>query len=66
MIYLFIETLILWQRQIQLIDLFSPSPTASRSSPSIKEFKEWRLGKEVNNDYVSFRVYWYKNYLPKL
>lgn len=56
----------LWKRKINLIDLFSPSPTARRSSPRIKEFKEWRLGKETNNDYDTFRVYWYKKHLPKI
>ena len=55
----------LWQRKIKLIDLFSPSPTARRSSTRIKEFKEWNLRKEANNDYDSFRVYWYKKYLPQ-
>lgn len=56
----------LLQRKIKLIDLFSPSPTARRSSPRIKEFKEWRLEKEANNDYDTFRVYWYKKYLPNI
>jgi hypothetical protein len=56
----------LWERKIKLIDLFSPSPTARRSSPRIKEFKEWRLGKNENNDFDSFRVYWYKKYLPNI
>lgn len=56
----------LWKRKINLIDLFSPSPTARRSSPRIKEFKEWRLGKEANHDYDTFRVYWYKEHLPKI
>lgn len=52
--------------KIKVIDLFSTSPTARRSSPNIKEFKEWRLGKETNNDYDSFRVNWYIKYLPKI
>ena len=56
----------LWKRKIKLIDRFSPSPTSRRSSPRIKEFKEWCLGKEDNNDYDSFRVYWYKKHLPKI
>ena len=56
----------LWERKIKLIDLFSPSPTARRSSTRIKEFKEWSLGKNENNDFDSFRVYWYKKYLPKI
>jgi G:T/U-mismatch repair DNA glycosylase len=56
----------LWKRKIKLIDLFSPSPTARRSSPRIKEFKEWRLEKKENNDFDTFRVYWYKKYLPNI
>jgi hypothetical protein len=55
----------LWDRKIKLIDLFSPSPTAIRSSPRIKEYQVW---KEHNtpNDYDSFRINWYKTHLPKL
>lgn len=53
-------------REIQLIDLFSPSPTARRSSSRIKEFIKWRKYKKNNNDYDSFRIYWYKKYLPKM
>jgi hypothetical protein len=56
----------LWDRKIKLIDLFSPSPTAKRSAHKINEFKEWRLNKSSNNDYDTFRVYWYKKYLPKI
>jgi hypothetical protein len=56
----------IFNRKVKLVDLFSPSPTARRSSPRIKEFKEWRLGKEVDNDFDHFRVDWYKQYLPKL
>jgi hypothetical protein len=56
----------LWKRKIKVIDLFSPSPTARRSSNKIKEFNEWRLGKVANSDYDSFRVDWYKKYLPKI
>lgn len=47
-----------------LIDLFSPSPTAHRSSPRIKEYQEWKV-KNIPNDYDSFRINWYKTYLPK-
>jgi len=52
--------------KITVIDLFSTSPTARRSSPNIKEFKEWRLGKVTKIDYDSFRVNWYKKHLPKI
>jgi hypothetical protein len=56
----------IFNRKIKFIDLFSPSPSGRRSSPRIKEYKEWRLGKATNNDYDSFRIYWYKKYLPRL
>ena len=55
----------LWGRKIKLIDLFSPSPTAKRSSPRIKEYQEWKPQNNPN-DYDSFRVWWYKINLPKL
>jgi len=53
-------------RQIRIIDLFSPSPTAKRSSPRIREYKDWLLNGTGNNNYDDFRIYWYKKYLPKL
>jgi len=55
-----------WERKIKLIDLYSPSPTARRSAPRIKDFKKWREGKEENNDFDTFRTYWYKKHLPKI
>jgi G:T/U-mismatch repair DNA glycosylase len=55
----------LWGRKIKLINLFSPSPTAIRSSPRIKEYQEWKVSNNPN-DYDSFRIHWYKTYLPKL
>lgn len=52
-------------RTIELIDLFSPSPTARRSAPRIEEYKKWKLNQsEGEDDYDSFRIAWYKNYLP--
>lgn len=51
-------------RKIKLIDLFSPSPTARRSSPQIKEYQEWKNNNNPN-EYDSFRIHWYKKYLPK-
>jgi hypothetical protein len=50
-------------RKIKLIDLFSPSPTAHRSSPRIKEYQEWKI-KNSPNDFDSFRIHWYKTHLP--
>lgn len=55
----------LWGRKIKLIDLFSPSPTARRSSPRIKEYQEWKINNNPN-DFDSFRIHWYKTYLPKI
>ena len=51
-------------RKIKLIDLFSPSPTARRSSPRIKEYQEWKTNNNPN-DYDDFRIDWYKTHLPK-
>lgn len=55
----------LYNRKIKLIDLFSPSPTAYRSSPRIKEYQEWKINNSPN-DFDSFRIHWYKTYLPKI
>lgn len=55
----------IFERKIKLIDLFSPSPTAHRSSPRIKEYQEWKKNNSPN-DYDSFRIHWYKTYLPKI
>jgi G:T/U-mismatch repair DNA glycosylase len=55
----------LCDRKIKLIDLFSPSPTARKSSTQIKEYQEWKTNNNPN-DYDSFRIHWYKTYLPKL
>lgn len=55
----------LYGRKIKLIDLFSPSPTARRSSPRIKEYQEWKINNNPN-DFDSFRIHWYKTYLPKI
>lgn len=52
-------------RKIKFIDLFSPSPSANRSSPRIKEYQEWKINNNPN-DYDSFRIQWYKTYLPKI
>jgi G:T/U-mismatch repair DNA glycosylase len=55
----------IFDRKIKLIDLFSPSPTAHRSSPRIKEYQEWKINSSPD-DYDSFRIHWYKTYLPKI
>ncbi len=55
----------LFDRKIKLIDLFSPSPTAYRSSSRIKEYQEWKINNSPD-DYDSFRIHWYKTYLPKI
>lgn len=63
---LHLNILEMYGRNIKIIDLFSPSPTARRSSPRIKEYKEWLLINKTNNSYDEFRIYWYGKYLPKL
>lgn len=55
----------MFERKIKLIDLFSPSTTAHRSSPRIKEYLEWKINNSPD-DYDSFRIHWYKTYLPKI
>ena len=55
----------MFERDIKLIDLFSPSPTAHRSSHRIIEYQEWKINNNPN-DYDSFKIYWYKKYLPKI
>lgn len=58
---------VLFNRTIKLIDLFSPSPIAKRSAPRIEEYKKWKLTQsEGKDDYDSFRIDWYKNHLPEL
>jgi hypothetical protein len=61
-----INTLNIHGLKISIIDLFSPSPTARRSSSRIKEFKIWQQSNEKNIKFDDFRVYWYKKYLPKI
>jgi len=60
------NTIKIFGRDLTLIDLFSPSPSARRSSPRVKEFIKWRESKKKNNDFDSFRIYWYKKFLPKI
>ena len=61
-----INTIDIFGRKINLIDLFSPSPTSRLSSNKVKEFIQWRLENKFNKDYDTFRVYWYRKYLPKI
>ena len=60
-----VNTIEMFNRKIQIIDLFSPSPTARRSSPRIKEYLEWSSNYKSKVDYDDFRIDWYKKYLPK-
>ncbi|MHA8092712.1 hypothetical protein V7S78_09350 [Aquirufa regiilacus] len=58
---------IIFNRTIKLIDLFSPSPTARRSAPRNEEYKKWKLIQPIGKvDYDSFRIAWYETKLPKL
>lgn len=52
-------------RNIQFIDLFSPSPSANRSSKRIKEFQNYLID-HPNTKFDDFRIDWYKQKLPKL
>lgn len=52
-------------RTIKLFDLFSPSPTARKSAHHIKEYQEWKINND-SSDFDSFRIHWYKTYLPKI
>jgi hypothetical protein len=52
-------------RNIQFIDLFSPSPSANRSSKRIKEFQNYMID-QPKAKFDEFRIDWYKLKLPKL
>jgi G:T/U-mismatch repair DNA glycosylase len=52
-------------RSIQCIDLFSPSPTANRSSNRVKEFQDYKKD-HPNNTYDDFRIEWYRTHLPQI
>ena len=53
-------------RIIETIDLYSPSPSARRGLPRSQAYKNWCEKYKRSGDYDGFRIYWYKNYLPKL
>jgi G:T/U-mismatch repair DNA glycosylase len=59
------NTIELYGREIRLIDLFSPSPTARRSANNINEFKEY-LKSNPNGNFDAFRIDYYKQKLPSL
>lgn len=59
------NTIELFGREIKLIDLFSPSPTARRSANSIYEFREY-IKSNPNGNFDAFRINYYKEKLPKL
>jgi hypothetical protein len=50
---------------IRLELLFSPSPTARRSSSRIKEYQNWKTV-NITGTFDEFRIDWYKNKLPIL
>jgi G:T/U-mismatch repair DNA glycosylase len=60
-------TIQLQARSYKLHLLFSPSPTANRSAWRITPYQAWKA-KQKNvetNSYFDFRVWWYKNRMPK-
>ena len=59
-------SIVMFERNINLIDLFSPSPTARKNASRIKEFIGWREKTKTKNDYDTFRIEWYREHLPKL
>jgi hypothetical protein len=52
-------------KMIRLELLFSPSPTARRSSSRIKEYQNWKTV-NITGTFDEFRIDWYKNKLPIL
>lgn len=55
----------LYGKEIKLVQLFSPSPTARRSMNRIKEYKEW-LKSNPNGSFDEFRIDWYRQRLPQI
>jgi G:T/U-mismatch repair DNA glycosylase len=54
----------IFDREIELIMLYSPSPAARRGIPRSQPYKNWlKNNKDVKNPIDEFRVYWYKKYL---
>jgi hypothetical protein len=54
----------IFNRKINLVMLYSPSPAARRGIPRSKPYQDW-LAKNPCGSIDQFRVSWYKNYLPK-
>lgn len=50
---------------IEMQLLFSPSPMARIGANRIKEFQNW-LKRNQGKSYDDFRIYWYKEKLPKM
>jgi G:T/U-mismatch repair DNA glycosylase len=54
----------IFERDIKLIMLYSPSPTARRGIPNSIPYKLWlKNNPKIKNPIDEFRVYWYKKYL---
>jgi G:T/U-mismatch repair DNA glycosylase len=54
----------IFEREVELIMLYSPSPAARRGIPRSQPYIKWlNENKDVNNPIDEFRVYWYKKYL---
>jgi len=56
----------LFDRDIKLVMLYSPSPAARRGIPNSVPYIEWKRKPENEKRTIDdFRVWWYKKYLPK-
>ncbi len=55
----------IFNRNIKLIMLYSPSPAARRGIPRSKPYLKWlEKNSKTKNSIDDFRVFWYKKHLP--
>lgn len=56
----------IFNRDIKLVMLYSPSPAARRGIPRSTPYKNWlKVNLNVKKSIDEFRVYWYSKHLPK-
>ena len=54
----------IFDKEVELIMLYSPSPAARRGIPRSQPYIKWlKENKDVKNPIDVFRVYWYRKYL---
>lgn len=54
----------IFDKEVELIMLYSPSPAARRGIPRSQPYIKWlKENKDVKNPIDEFRVYWYRKYL---